>query len=166
MNMNLHAPSMPMFMVSLVLAVLALLGYFVTIPYITLYGFLLAMILSITTFFTVRSFLENQRVKASTRQTIFGVLFAREFLQQDRGNAEDVVSLLQTRCKADRDAGTLRHLNDRTRDRAAETDHGQAPHQPFDGIKAQQSASSRSGRHRDLLIRWNSERIMRRCLAG
>src|SRR5260221_13377911 len=60
-------------------------------------GFLLAVILSVATFFTLRSFLENQRVKASTRQTIFGVLFAREFLQQYRGNTEDVVSLLQTR---------------------------------------------------------------------
>jgi signal transduction histidine kinase len=60
-------------------------------------GFFLAVILSVATFFTVRSFLENQRVKSSTRQTIFGVLFAREFLQQDRGNTEDVVSLLQTR---------------------------------------------------------------------
>jgi len=44
MNINLHAPSMLVFVVSLVLAVLALLGYFVTIPYITLYGFLLAII--------------------------------------------------------------------------------------------------------------------------
>ena len=44
MNMNLHAPSMPIFVVSLVLAVLALLGYFVTIPYVTLYGFRLAII--------------------------------------------------------------------------------------------------------------------------
>jgi hypothetical protein len=35
---------MLVFVVSLVLAVLALLGYFVTIPYITLYGFLLAII--------------------------------------------------------------------------------------------------------------------------
>ncbi|MGZ4205730.1 MAG: ATP-binding protein [Actinomycetota bacterium] len=60
-------------------------------------GVLLALILSVATFFTVRSFLENQRVKASTRQTIFGVLFAREFLQEDRGNTENVVSLLQTR---------------------------------------------------------------------
>ena len=64
-------------------------------------GFLLAVILSVATFFTVRSFLENQRVKASTRQTIFGVLFAREFLQQARGNTEDVVSLLQTRSGLD-----------------------------------------------------------------
>jgi hypothetical protein len=44
MHINLHAPSMPVFVVSLVLAVLALLGYFVTLPYITLYGFLLAII--------------------------------------------------------------------------------------------------------------------------
>jgi signal transduction histidine kinase len=60
-------------------------------------GFLLAVILSVATFFTVRSFLENQRVKSSTRQTIFGVLFAREFLKQDASNTEGVVSLLQTR---------------------------------------------------------------------
>lgn len=64
-------------------------------------GFLLAVILSVATFFTVRSFLENQRVKASTRQTIFGVLFAREFFQQARGNTEDVVSLLQARSGLD-----------------------------------------------------------------
>lgn len=64
-------------------------------------SFLLAVIISVATFFTVRSFLENQRVKASTRQTIFGVLFAREFLQQARGNTEDVVSLLQTRSGLD-----------------------------------------------------------------
>jgi len=60
-------------------------------------GFLLAVILSVATFFTVRSFLENQRVKSSTRQTIFGVLFAREFIKQDKSNTEGVVSLLQTR---------------------------------------------------------------------
>ena len=35
---------MPIFLVSLVLAVLALLGYFVVIPYITLYGFWIAII--------------------------------------------------------------------------------------------------------------------------
>ncbi len=64
-------------------------------------SFLLAVIISVATFFTVRSFLESQRVKASTRQTIFGVLFAREFLQQARGNTEDVVSLLQTRSGLD-----------------------------------------------------------------
>jgi hypothetical protein len=38
MNIDLHAPTMPIFLVSLVLAVLPLLGYFVVIPYITLYG--------------------------------------------------------------------------------------------------------------------------------
>jgi hypothetical protein len=44
MNIDLHAPTMPIFLVSLVLAVLALLGYFVVIPYITLYGFWIAII--------------------------------------------------------------------------------------------------------------------------
>ncbi|HJT38192.1 MAG TPA: hypothetical protein VJ818_07180, partial [Actinomycetota bacterium] len=64
-------------------------------------GFLLALILSVATFFTVRSFLESQRIKASTRQTIFGVLFAREFFQQARGDTQDIVSLLQTRSGLD-----------------------------------------------------------------
>jgi len=64
-------------------------------------SFLLAVILSVATYFTVRSFLENQRIKASTRQTIFGVLFAREFLPQARGSTEDVVSLLQARSGLD-----------------------------------------------------------------
>ena len=44
MNIDLHTPTMPIFLVSLVLAVLALLGYFVVIPYITLYGFWIAII--------------------------------------------------------------------------------------------------------------------------
>jgi hypothetical protein len=44
MNIDVHAPTMPIFLVSLVLAVLALLGYFVVIPYITLYGFWIAII--------------------------------------------------------------------------------------------------------------------------
>jgi hypothetical protein len=44
MNIDLHAPTMPIFLVSLVLAVLALLGHFVVIPYITLYGFWIAII--------------------------------------------------------------------------------------------------------------------------
>jgi signal transduction histidine kinase len=60
-------------------------------------GVLLAGILSVATFLTVRSFLENQRTKASTRQTIFGVLFARELIQDKRGNPENIVSLLQAR---------------------------------------------------------------------
>jgi hypothetical protein len=41
--MNLSAPTMPVFLISVVLAVLALIGHFVLIPYITLYGFWLAL---------------------------------------------------------------------------------------------------------------------------
>ena len=43
MNIKLHAPAMLLFLISLVLAVLALVGYFVVIPYITMYGFWIAM---------------------------------------------------------------------------------------------------------------------------
>lgn len=42
--MNLHTPSVPLFAVSLVLAALALIGHFVLIPFITLYGFWVAII--------------------------------------------------------------------------------------------------------------------------
>jgi hypothetical protein len=44
MNIQLHAPTMLIFLISLVLAVLALVGYFVVIPYITMYGFWIAII--------------------------------------------------------------------------------------------------------------------------
>jgi hypothetical protein len=44
MNIKLHAPTMLIFLISLVLAVLALIGYFVVIPYITMYGFWIAII--------------------------------------------------------------------------------------------------------------------------
>jgi len=44
MNIKLHAPTMLIFLISLVLAVLALVGYFVVIPYITMYGFWIAII--------------------------------------------------------------------------------------------------------------------------
>src|ERR1017187_4765517 len=43
-NMNLHTPSVPVFVISLVLAALALIGHFALIPFITLYGFWLAII--------------------------------------------------------------------------------------------------------------------------
>ena len=43
MNIKLHAPAMLIFLISLVLAVLALVGYFVVIPYITMSGFWIAM---------------------------------------------------------------------------------------------------------------------------
>jgi hypothetical protein len=42
--MNLHAPSVPIFVVSLVFAVLALIGHVVLIPFVTLYGFWVAII--------------------------------------------------------------------------------------------------------------------------
>ena len=42
--MNLHAPSVPIFVISLVLAALALIGHFALIPFITLYGFWVAII--------------------------------------------------------------------------------------------------------------------------
>ncbi len=38
-DMTPHAPSVPVFIVSLVLAALALLGHIVLIPFFTLYGF-------------------------------------------------------------------------------------------------------------------------------
>jgi hypothetical protein len=43
-DMNLHAPSAPIFVVSLVFAVLALIGHGVLIPFVTLYGFWVAII--------------------------------------------------------------------------------------------------------------------------
>jgi hypothetical protein len=42
--MNLSAPTMPVFAVSVILAVLALIGHFVAIPYVTLYGFWIAIV--------------------------------------------------------------------------------------------------------------------------
>jgi hypothetical protein len=42
--MNLHAPSVPIFVVSLVFAALALIGHVVLIPFVTLYGFWVAII--------------------------------------------------------------------------------------------------------------------------
>ncbi|WP_454918620.1 hypothetical protein [Xanthobacter sediminis] len=43
-EITLHAPSVPVFVISLVLAALALLGHIVLIPYFTLYGFWFALI--------------------------------------------------------------------------------------------------------------------------
>lgn len=42
--MNLHTPSVPLFVTSLVFAALALVGHFVLLPFITLYGFWVAII--------------------------------------------------------------------------------------------------------------------------
>ena len=42
--MKLHAPAMWLFGISLVLAVLAVIGVFTPIPYITMYGFWVAIL--------------------------------------------------------------------------------------------------------------------------
>jgi hypothetical protein len=41
--MTLSAPTMPVFIISVVLAVLALLGHFAQIPFVTLYQFWVAL---------------------------------------------------------------------------------------------------------------------------
>jgi hypothetical protein len=43
-DMNLSAPTLPIFVVSLVLAILALIGHFVVIPFITIYQFWIAIV--------------------------------------------------------------------------------------------------------------------------
>lgn len=57
---------------------------------------LLAGVLSAATLLTVRRFLDDQRVRSSTRQTLFAVLFAREFLAS-RPDVAELVSKLQIR---------------------------------------------------------------------
>jgi hypothetical protein len=42
--MQLNAPTQVVFIISLILAVLALIGYFVAIPFVTAYAFWLAII--------------------------------------------------------------------------------------------------------------------------
>jgi len=41
--MNLSAPTLPVFLISVVLAVLALVGHFVSMPFVTLYQFWVAL---------------------------------------------------------------------------------------------------------------------------
>lgn len=60
-------------------------------------GILLASTISTATFLAVRGILEDQRVRSATRQTVFGLLFAREFVRTDPEDLEQLVSLLQTR---------------------------------------------------------------------
>ena len=57
---------------------------------------ILAGVLSVATAFTVRRFLEDGRVRSSTRQTLFAVLFAREFLASTP-DVEELASKLQIR---------------------------------------------------------------------
>jgi two-component system, OmpR family, sensor histidine kinase MtrB len=61
---------------------------------------LLAMVLSVATLFAVRSVIEDQRIRSSTRQTQFAVLFAQEFLATNTDAAE-LVSRLQIRQRFD-----------------------------------------------------------------
>jgi two-component system sensor histidine kinase MtrB len=56
----------------------------------------LAGALSVATFLTVQRFLEDQRVRSSTRQTLFAVLFAREVLASS-SDLEDLATKLQIR---------------------------------------------------------------------
>jgi signal transduction histidine kinase len=57
----------------------------------------LTLALSMATFLTVRTVLEGSRVSSSTRQTVFALLFAREFIRANPDDMEELVSLLQTR---------------------------------------------------------------------
>jgi two-component system, OmpR family, sensor histidine kinase MtrB len=58
---------------------------------------LLTAVLSLVTYFAVRTVLENSRVSSSTRQSVFALLFAREFLTGQPGRPQELVSLLQSR---------------------------------------------------------------------
>lgn len=42
--MNLSAPTQPIFLISLVLAVLAIIGFFVSIPFVSAYAFWFAIV--------------------------------------------------------------------------------------------------------------------------
>jgi len=57
----------------------------------------LTLILSLATFFAVQTILRNQRVHSSTRQTVFALLFAREFLADQPDRSQQLVSRLQSR---------------------------------------------------------------------
>lgn len=57
---------------------------------------ILAVTLSLVTLLTVRSFMESQRIRSSNRQTVFALLFAREFVRTDP-DAADLVTRLQIR---------------------------------------------------------------------
>ncbi len=57
----------------------------------------LVVVMSTATFFTVKRILESQRVTSSTRQTVFALLFARDFVGTDPGLSQRAVTLLQSR---------------------------------------------------------------------
>lgn len=57
----------------------------------------LVVVMSAATYFTVQRILESQRVTSSTRQTVFALLFARDFVGIDPERSQRVISLLQRR---------------------------------------------------------------------
>lgn len=72
------------------------LGVRITLTYVALAAGV-AIALSAGTFVAVRTILENQRVTSATRQTTFGLLFAREFVGTDLERLQRVVTLLEAR---------------------------------------------------------------------
>ena len=66
----------------------------------TVAAVLLAGVLSVATLLTVGRFLEDQRIRSSTRQTLFALLFARELLSS-RPDPKELVSRLQIRQRFD-----------------------------------------------------------------
>lgn len=72
------------------------LGVRITLTYVAVAAGV-ATVLSVGTFVAVRTILDNQRVTSATRQTILGLLFAREFVGEEPERLQRVVSLLQAR---------------------------------------------------------------------
>ena len=75
------------------------LRFRVTVTFVTA-AVMLAGVLSLATLVTVGRFLEDQRIRSSTRQTLFALLFAREFLST-QPEPEELVSRLQIRQRFD-----------------------------------------------------------------
>ena len=57
----------------------------------------LVLVVGVGTYVTVRTILEDQQLEGATRQTIFGLLFAREFVGTDAARSQRAVSLLRSR---------------------------------------------------------------------
>jgi two-component system sensor histidine kinase MtrB len=57
----------------------------------------LAVLIGVGTYLTVAKILEDQHLEGATRQTVFGLLFAREFVGDDASRSQRAVSLLRSR---------------------------------------------------------------------
>ncbi len=57
----------------------------------------LVLVVGLGTYVTVRAILQDQHLESSTRQTIFGLLFARDFVESDASRSQRAVSLLRSR---------------------------------------------------------------------